>query len=78
MSATQHPLHRSVRARLPHTAPALGDDDQTLVGVGVADFGSRKLPFLVFPQQWVKPRKSKVCGLPCPVPHYAKQAASRR
>ena len=42
MSVTQHPLHRSVRAGLPHTAPALGDDDQALAGVRVADFGSRK------------------------------------
>ena len=39
MSVTQHPLHRSVRAELPHTAPALGRDDQTLVGVRVADGG---------------------------------------
>lgn len=35
MPVTQHPLHRSVRAELPHTAPALGYDDQTLVGVRV-------------------------------------------
>ena len=27
MPVTQHPLHRSVR-ELPHTAPALGHDDQ--------------------------------------------------
>ena len=39
MSVTQHPLHRSVRAGLPHTAPASGRDDQTLVRVGVADGG---------------------------------------
>ena len=37
MPVTQHPLRRSVRAALPHTAPALGADDQTLVGVRVAD-----------------------------------------
>ena len=37
MPVTQHPLHRYVRAELPHTAPALGHDDQTLVGVSVAD-----------------------------------------
>jgi len=36
MSVTQHPLHRSVRAALPHTALALGRDDQTLVRVRVA------------------------------------------
>ena len=42
MPVTQHPLHRSVRAELLHTAPALGDDDQTLVGVWVADVGSRQ------------------------------------
>ena len=29
MPVTQHPLHRSVRAALPHTAPALGHDDRT-------------------------------------------------
>ena len=29
MPVTQHPLHRSVRAALPHTAPALGRDDRT-------------------------------------------------
>ena len=28
MPVTQHPLHRSVRAALPHTAPASGCDDQ--------------------------------------------------
>ena len=37
MPVTQHPLHRSVRAALPHTAPALRRDDQTLVRVRVAD-----------------------------------------
>lgn len=40
MPVTQHPLHRSVRAELPHMAHALGDDDQTLVGVRMADMGS--------------------------------------
>jgi hypothetical protein len=29
MPVTQHPLHRSVRAALPHTAPASGRDDRT-------------------------------------------------
>jgi hypothetical protein len=29
MPVTQHPLHRSVRAALPHTAPASGHDDRT-------------------------------------------------
>src|SRR5882672_9650211 len=42
MTVTQHPLHRSVRAELPHTAPALGRDDQTLVRVRVADAWDRK------------------------------------
>ncbi len=42
MPVTRHPLHRSVRAGLPHTAPASGRDDQTLVWVGVAYFWSRK------------------------------------
>ncbi len=31
MPVTQHPLHRSVRAELPHTAPASGHDDRTNV-----------------------------------------------
>jgi len=42
MPVTQHPLHRSVRAELPHTAPALGFDDQTLIRVRVADMENRK------------------------------------
>ena len=42
MPVTQHPLHRSVRAELPHMAPALGGDDQTLTGVWVADMEKRK------------------------------------
>ena len=37
MPVTQHPLHRSVHAELPHTALASGRDDQTLVRVRVAD-----------------------------------------
>ena len=37
MPVTQHPLHGSVRAALPHTAPALGHNEQTLLGVRVAD-----------------------------------------
>ena len=37
MTVTYHPLHRSVHAALPHTALALGRDDQTLVRVRVAD-----------------------------------------
>lgn len=36
MPVTLHSLHRSVRAELPHTALASGRDDQTLVGVRVA------------------------------------------
>ena len=42
MPVTQHPLHRSVRAELPHTAPASGSDDQTLAWIGVAYFGMGK------------------------------------
>lgn len=42
MTVTHHPLHRSVRAALPHTAPALGRDDQTLVRVRVADVRDRQ------------------------------------
>ncbi len=37
MPVAQHPLHRSVRAELPHTAHALGRDDQTLVRIGMAN-----------------------------------------
>ena len=40
MPVTRHPLHRSVRAGLPHTAPASGRDDQTLAWVWVAYFWS--------------------------------------
>ncbi len=29
MSLTGHPPHRPVRAELPHTVPASGNDDQT-------------------------------------------------
>lgn len=42
MPVAQHPLHRSVGAGLPHTAPALGVDDQTLARTGVAYFWSSK------------------------------------
>ena len=37
MPVTQHPLNRSVHAELPHTALALGGDDQTLVRIRVVD-----------------------------------------
>ena len=42
MPVTQHPLHRSVRAALPHTALALGRDEQTLVRIRVADVRGRQ------------------------------------
>ena len=42
MPVAQHLLRRSVRAVLPHTASALGVDDQTLVGIGMAHFWNRK------------------------------------
>jgi hypothetical protein len=42
MPVTRHPLDRSVRAALPHSAPALGRDDQTLVRVRVADAWGRQ------------------------------------
>ncbi len=42
MPVTQHPLHTSVHAALPHTALALGRDDQTLVRVRVADAYGRQ------------------------------------
>src|SRR6218665_1170766 len=37
MPVTRPPLHRSVRAEVPHTAPASGRDDQTRAGVRVVD-----------------------------------------
>ena len=37
-----NPLHRSVRAAFPHTAPALGDDAHSLQRIGVANGGWRK------------------------------------
>jgi len=42
MPVTRHPLHRFVHAELPHTALALGSDDQTLVRVWMADVRSRQ------------------------------------
>ena len=42
MPFAQHPVDRSVRAGFPHTAPALGRDDQTLIRVTVADTRRRQ------------------------------------
>ena len=42
MPVARHPLHRSVRAELLHTAPALGRDDQTLLRIGVTDVQVRQ------------------------------------
>jgi hypothetical protein len=39
---THNPLHRSVRAVFPHTAPTLGDDAHSLQRIGVANGGGRK------------------------------------
>ena len=39
---THNPLHRSVRAEFPHTAPALGDDAHALQRIGMANGGWRK------------------------------------
>ena len=36
MPVTRHPPHRSVREELPHTAPALGNDAQTLRRIRMA------------------------------------------
>lgn len=38
MPVTRYPIHRSVRAGLPHTAPASGIDDQTFAWIGVTYF----------------------------------------
>src|ERR1035438_1807801 len=42
MPIARHPIYRSVLAELPHTALALGRDDQTLVRVRVADAETRQ------------------------------------
>ena len=42
MPVTQHPLHRSVAAGLPHTAAALSRDDQALARLRVADANGRQ------------------------------------
>src|SRR5581483_6115383 len=39
---THNPLHRSVRAAFPHTAPASGDDAHSPQRIGVANGGWRK------------------------------------
>ena len=39
---THNPLHRSVRAEFPHTAPASGDDAHSLQRIGMANGGWRK------------------------------------
>src|SRR2546422_1001388 len=42
MTITDHPLHRSGRAGLPHPAPTLGDDAHSPERIGVTDVGQRK------------------------------------
>ena len=42
MSITDHPLHRSGRAALPHPAPTLGNDAQASEGIRVTNVGWRK------------------------------------
>ena len=42
MTITDHPLHRSRRAALPHRAPALGEDAKALQRIGMADSGRRQ------------------------------------
>ncbi len=39
---THNPLHRSVRAEFPHTAPASGDDAHSPQRIGMANGGGRK------------------------------------
>jgi len=41
---THDPLHRSGRAELPHPAPTLGTDAETLEGIRMADASGRKPP----------------------------------
>ena len=43
MDITDHPLHRSGRAGLPHPAPALGDDAKSLQGIGVTHADLRQV-----------------------------------
>jgi hypothetical protein len=42
MIISEHPLHRSGRAALPHPAPTSGSDAQALGRIGMADAGVRK------------------------------------
>lgn len=42
MTITDHPLHRSQRAELPHWAPASGHDGKALFGIGVSDARRRQ------------------------------------
>src|SRR5712691_3602835 len=42
MIITNHPLHRSGRAELPHPAPASGDDAKSPQGIGVMDARPRQ------------------------------------
>jgi hypothetical protein len=42
MTITDHPLHRSRRAALPHRAPALGEDAEALQRMEVTDSGRRQ------------------------------------
>jgi hypothetical protein len=39
---THNPLHRSVRAEFPHTAPTSGDDAHSLQRIGMTNSGWRK------------------------------------
>src|SRR5262249_31256093 len=55
MTITDHPLHRSGQAGLPHPAPTLGDDAKALERIKVTDIGGRKptidQPIHAFPSQ---------------------------
>jgi hypothetical protein len=42
MTITDHPLHRSGQAELPHPAPTLGDDAKALERIRVTNVGGRK------------------------------------
>ncbi len=45
MPVSRHPPHRSQRAELPHWAPALGKDAQSLLWIGMADYWVGEPPF---------------------------------
>src|SRR5208283_3474531 len=65
MIISDHPLHRSGRAALPHPAPTLGDDAQAHEGIRVADTSGRK-PGI---EQWPHTGPRQVIALAAPTQH---------